>query len=101
MGKKRELMTVEQCKAQVEEEIPYEVGKGTQCVQRRSRRLKELFAHDRQERNDGSAHATFLEKRARHASTMSAVKTESASTSSATASKPAPRSKSAREACTK
>lgn len=43
MGKKREHMTVEQCKSQVEEEIPYEVGKGTQCVQRRSRRLKELY----------------------------------------------------------
>lgn len=43
MGKTREHMTVEECKAQVEAEIPYEVGNGTQCVQRRSRRLKELY----------------------------------------------------------
>lgn len=43
MGKKREHMTVEQCKAQVEKEIPYAVGNGTNCVQRRTRRLKELY----------------------------------------------------------
>ena len=32
MGKTREHMTVEECKAQVEAEIPYEVGNGTQVV---------------------------------------------------------------------
>lgn len=43
MGKKREHMTIEQIKAQVEEEIPYVVGQGTQCVQKRAKRQKELM----------------------------------------------------------
>ena len=43
MGKKREHMTVEEIKAFVEAEIPYVVGKGTQCVQNRAKRMKELM----------------------------------------------------------
>lgn len=43
MGKKREHKTEAELRKQVEEEIPYVVGKGNDCIQRRSKRLKELF----------------------------------------------------------
>lgn len=44
MGKKREHKTPEQLRKQVEEEIPYVVGRGKFCLQARTRRLKELLS---------------------------------------------------------
>lgn len=43
MGKKREHKTEAELRKQVEEEIPYVVGKGSSCIQARAKRLKVLF----------------------------------------------------------